>query len=49
MVFGKKAYGAKNYIIVLIVGIAIGLVVSCLVTKYMGGMCDFVTSQVPMP
>ena len=48
MVFGKKAYGAKDYIIVLIIGIVIGLLVSCLVTKYMGGICDFVSTQVPI-
>jgi Na+/H+-translocating membrane pyrophosphatase len=45
MVFGKKAYGAKDYIIVLIVGIVIGFILNCLLTKYtemVGTVCSYV-------
>ncbi|UCD04049.1 MAG: hypothetical protein JSW73_00150 [Candidatus Woesearchaeota archaeon] len=49
MVFGKKAYGARDYIIVLIIGIIIGFVLNCLLTKYtsmVGEVCSYVQGLV---
>ena len=42
MVFGKKGYGGRTEIVMLVIGIVVGIVISCIAGSLTNKVCGFI-------